>query len=139
MARRRDYQAENARREARARAAGFKSAYDQRIRGGARATPDTPIADDRKRAAGHAGKTALLREFQPGSSVAVSTNLRNVLVDDSGRFTIPITVTTPDMEEREYLLRDVDDDYLQYLIDELEDMDADFEEGGYDLRALAAR
>lgn len=142
MARQRDYKAEYARRQERARARGFANYYAERIRGGATAAPDAPAprGPELRKARGHAGAKDLLREFEPGSSIAVSTNLRNISTDDRGNFeSIPVTVTTSDGEEIEYILRDFSDDDLDYLIDELEDMDADFESGGYDLRALVGR
>lgn len=139
MARQRDYKAEYARLKAQKQAQGFATPYQQRIRGGASATPDSPVVEDLRRARGHAGAAALIREFVPESSIAVATNLRNVLADDQGRFDIPVIVTTPDGDEIEYFLHDIDEDYLDYLIDWLDDMDADYESGGYDIRALAGR
>lgn len=150
MARARSREAERARgydRNAIARSLGFRNEYDMRIRGGIGAarrkeiTPETPKPSgaELRRARGHAGVSDLLRDFQPGSNVRIAVNLRQIETDDAGDFVeIPLIITTPDGDEREYFLRDIDMDELDYLIDELDDMDADYDED-YDLQALVSR
>lgn len=137
-ARKRDYAAEYARRQALAKERGHASYYEQRIRGGAEAPPDAerPTGAELRRARGHSGLSDLLREIQPESLVAISTNLRNLETDDAGNWVqIPLTVYAPDGEEREYLLSDISDDLLDWLIGELDDLDVDYSPD-YDLRAL---
>lgn len=138
-ARKRNYAAEYARRQRLAQERGHGSYYEQRIRGGADAPADAPRPTGRElaRARGHAGLRDLLREIQPESLVAISTNLRNLETDDAGTWVeIPLTVYGPDGDEREYMLRDVTDEELDWLIDELDDLDVDYSPD-YDLRAIA--
>lgn len=118
-----------------------------RIRGGIAAakrgdiTPETPkpTGQELRRARGHAGARDLLRDFQPGSNIRVAVNLRQIETDDAGDFVeIPLVVTSPDGDEDEYFLRDIDMDELEFLLDELDDLDADYD-ADYDLGALAGR
>lgn len=104
MARRRDFSAENAAREARARALGFESDYQRRIRGGRDASPSTPAftGEQRAQAAGHRSRADLLRQLGPGDLVSVVSVDR----DDRGRYKrIVVSVIDQDGREREYLLR----------------------------------
>lgn len=136
--RKRDYAAEYARRQSLAKQRGHGSYYEQRIRGGSTAKPDAPrpSGSELRKARGHAGLRDLLREIQPESLIAVSTNLRNLETDDRGNWVeIPLTVYGPDGDEREYTLRDVSDDDLEWLLGELDDLDVDYSPD-YDLRAI---
>jgi hypothetical protein len=131
-------------RNAEARALGFRNYYEVRIRGGIAAarrgeiTPATPrpTGEQLRQARGHAGLFDLLREFPVGSTVAVGSNLGDLERNNAGNWDeIPIAVYGIDGTERDYLLRNVSDDELGWLLDQLDDLDADYSPD-YDLGAL---
>ena len=68
MARKRDYAAEYAARQARARARGFESYYGERVRGGARARPSAaaPSGVELRRARGHLSMADLVDLVERG-------------------------------------------------------------------------
>lgn len=130
-------------RNAEARALGFRNYYEVRLRGGLAAarrgdiTPQSPrpTGEQLRQARGHAGLTPLLREFPPGALVAITTNLSNLERNENDNWTeIPIAVYGPEAE-RDYVLRNVSDDELAWLLGELDELDADYSPD-YDLNAL---
>lgn len=140
MARQRNYAAEYARRQALARERGHTGYYAQRIRGGATSSPRAPRPTGRElaQARGHAGARDLLREIEPESLIMVATNLHNLQTDDSGKWIeIPLTVVSPDGDETEYWLRGITDEELDWLIEQLDELDVDYSPN-YDLRAISA-
>lgn len=105
MARKRNYAAENAAREARARELGFASDYDRRVRGGAGATPATPkpTGGELSLRAGHRGAAALKGAVREGDHVTILSTERG----SSGRYT-KITLSLFDArtgKETVYVLR----------------------------------
>lgn len=131
-------------RNAIARELGFRNAYELRIRGGitkARRgdiTPDTPrpTGEQLRQARGHAGLFDLVREFPVGSTVAIGSNLGDLERNDNGNWDeIPVAVYGADGTERDYVLRNLSDDELAWLLDQLDDLDADYSPD-YDLNAL---
>jgi hypothetical protein len=131
-------------RNAEAQALGFRNYYEVRIRGGIAAarrgdiTPDTPrpTGEQLRQARGHAGLFDLVREVQPGSVVEISVNLGQLNRNDNGNWDeIPLRVFAPDGTERDYLLRNLSDDELAWLLDELDDLDTDYSPD-YDLNAM---
>lgn len=137
-ARKRNYAAEYARRQSLAKARGHGSYYEERIRGGAGAAPDAPrpTGQELRKARGHAALRDMLREIQPESLVMVSTNLKNLETNDAGTWQhIPLTVYAPDGDEKEYDLRNITDEELDWLIEQLDDLDVDYSPN-YDLRNL---
>jgi hypothetical protein len=97
MARKRDYAAEYAARQARAREAGFGSYYQRRV-SGTRAGSSA-----RSAARGHRGRQDLLSSIRDGDVVAVVGSER----DSQGRYTeVRISVLSARTgKEREYRLR----------------------------------
>ena len=75
MARKRDYAAEYARRQARARAAGFTSLYAQRVRGGALASPlaPRPSGEELAQRRGHRSYSDLIRSFKSGDLITIDS------------------------------------------------------------------
>lgn len=138
MARQRNYAAEYERRNAAARAAGFKSYYDQRVRGGAAATPRTPKPSgvELRQRAGHGKFRAFLRAVQPESLIMISSNLGDIERTDTGWSDVPLVVYTPDGDEIEFEFSHISEEELDWLIAELEDYDVDYSPD-YDLRSLA--
>lgn len=77
------------RRNERARAAGFRNYYDQRVRGGvARARPDVaaPSGAELARARGHRGTADLIRTLRPGDVIVVPDGLPDIRKDQRGRY-----------------------------------------------------
>jgi hypothetical protein len=130
-------------RNAEARALGFRNYYEIRIRGGitaaraGRITPDTPrpTGEELRQARGHAGLFDLVREFPVGGYVQVGVNLGQLNRNDAGNWDeIPVKVFG-DTGERDYVLRDLSDDELVWLLGQLADLDADYSPD-YDLNSL---
>lgn len=95
MARQRDYAAEYAARQARARAAGYGSYYEQRVAG-------ATTSNERQVAAGHRGPAALRRALAEGDLVSVVSVDRKA----DGTYTrILVSVIDANGGEREYTLR----------------------------------
>lgn len=129
MARQRDYAAEYARRQARARERGFENYYAQRIRGGAKASPLTPAptGDRLRRARGHASLSDLKAALPNARTIQTipigydpDTGSYRVyrfdVYDDEG------DVTTYWLEDDE-----LPDGWRDDLIDDFEDYDIDFD------------
>ena len=137
MASKRDYRAAYARRDARARAAGFDSYYDQRVRGGQTATPGSakPHGQQLARARGHAARADLLRALKPGDLVFSEFDRR----DEKGKFTaLQLRLVDLRGREREYLLsgRQLKCRQMRELVERIEEAGATIAPGGYDLRRL---
>lgn len=120
--RKRDYAAEYARRQARARAAGFESYYDRRVRGGRAATPSTPrpSGDLLQRARGHAGRAGLLAYIQPGDIVMLDRHVKDHDRDERGRWRRigkEVHPDDPSRPVRRFQLFNVSDAQLARLID----------------------
>ena len=137
-------------RNAIARSLGYRNYYEVRIRGGLAAaqrgeiTPETARPEGRElaRARGHSGLTDLMRELEPGSTARLSTNIRNIETDDSGDFeTVPITISFPDGEDRDYWLDDISWEELEWMLDQFEDYEVDYEAeaGSTNIGALVGR
>lgn len=133
----RDYKAEYARRQARAKAAGFGNYYEQRIRGGAKAKPSDPrpFGAELRHRRGHGRFSAFLKAVEPESLIAVGANLGTVQRTDDGWENVPVIVYTPDGEEIEFEFDHLTEDELDWLLDELDDLDVTYSPD-YDLRAL---
>ena len=136
-ARKRDYAAEYARRQSLARERGHSSYYEQRIRGGSKAKPDTPrpTGPELARRRGHSKYGAFLRAVQPESLIAVGANLGTIDRTENGWADVPLIVYTPDGEEIEFEFSHISEDELDWLLDELDDLDVDYSPD-YDLQAL---
>lgn len=105
MTRRRDYAAEYAARQARARAAGFESYYGRRIRAGAPPSEPRPLGEALRLARGHAGPADLERALRSGRV----TILQQTPVgerDEKGRYQeVRVTAQFTDGHQRSYRLR----------------------------------
>lgn len=104
MARKRDYKAEYAARQARARAKGFTGYYGQRVRGGAVARPSAPAPRGERLAVarGHRSAADLRQSIRPGSLVLVDDTRRN----KQGKLVaVDLLVIGPDGRERIFTLR----------------------------------
>jgi hypothetical protein len=117
----RNYAAEYARRQARARQRGFESYYARRVRGGAAATPETPAprGERLRRLRGHASGADMRREAGDGAQVTAQLGGR----DGRGRYhRVDVTVIDPDGREHEYQLqgRRIERDYLEALVADLD-------------------
>jgi len=92
------------RRNARARAEGYRSDYDRRIHDNGRIPPSLPplAGEDRSKAAGHRGYAALIQAVSPEDLVTVSGYSRN----PKGQYDwVEVTVTAEDGSERVFRLR----------------------------------
>ena len=100
--RRRDYAAEYRRRQERARSRGFESYYQERIRGGAKASPDTPPPgpEVRRRRAGHGGRSAFLDYIREGDVVMRADHLSRIERAGSGRYVAIEKLVVPEDPER---------------------------------------
>lgn len=136
-ARTRNYAAEYARRQELARERGHASYYEQRIRGGAAASPTArrPSGPELRHRAGHGRFGAFLRAVQPESLIAVGANLGTIQRTDDGWENVPVIVYTPDGEEIEFEFDDLTEEELDWLLDELDYLDVDYSPD-YDLKAL---
>lgn len=132
---RRDYAAEYARRQARARAAGFRSYYEQRTRRAPGA--EKPPPDVLRRRRGHAGPADLRRDAGAGDQLTAQLTRR----DDQGRYRrIEIAVDSPDGTTTTYRLhgRQLRKDFLLRLVRDLEAAGVTFSPApSQDLRRLA--
>jgi hypothetical protein len=130
----RDYKAAYARRDARARALGFSSYYDQRVRKGRLSAP-RPTGAALRRARGHAGGRDLVGAAGEGDIVIAGNAIR----DSRGRFKqIDLSlVDANDGSEREFTLsgRQLSKAYLMKLVEDLEAKGVIFNYS-YDLRKL---
>jgi ribosomal protein L27 len=114
---RRDYAAAYKRRDARARALGFKSYYDQRVRKGKLSAP-RPTGAALRRARGHASGRDLLATARDGDVVVASMGGR----DAQGRYRqIDITLLGSDGGDLEFTLRgsQMKASYLRRLVADL--------------------
>lgn len=130
MARKRDYRAEYARRQERARQLGHKGYYQRRVAGAERGT------EAFQRARGHRGRADLVRSLRPGDLVGIepSTSAR----DKQGRWTrVVINVIGEDGAEREYTLTkaQLTDEKLRALIGAIDAAGA-IQSPNYPLRSL---
>lgn len=103
MARQRDYAAEYARRQARARALGFESYYERRTR--RRPGAPKPPAEELARRRGHRGRADFLGSLREGDLILC--DITGVTISQSGRYG-PIWKTVIPGDggvEREYVLR----------------------------------
>lgn len=100
--RRRDYAAEYRRRQERARARGFRSYYEERIRGGAAADPSAapPGPELRRRRAGHAGRSAFLDYIREGDVVMLGDHISRIERGSSGRYVSIEKLVVPEDPER---------------------------------------
>ena len=113
---RRDYRAEYARRNARARAAGFASYYDYRVRAGSLEAP-RPKGETLRRRRGHAAGKDLVKAAREGDLLVAQLNR-----DSKGRFrSIDVTLIHEDGSEQEFTLkgRQLDPAYLRGVEDEI--------------------
>jgi hypothetical protein len=119
--RRRDYKAEYARRQARARELGYESYYARRVRAGAAPSTPAPTGERLRRARGHNSTTDLLAAVKPGRLVySINTSPR----DDRGRFTwVEVTVVDEKGHERNFRLRgrQATNAYLRQLVTDIRD------------------
>ena len=133
-------------RNAEARELGFRNYYEVRIRGGITAarrgdiTPSTPRPEgpELARTRGHREEYYLqiLRSVERGSTIMVGTNLGNIDRNDAGDWEdIPVVAIDSDMNEYEFTLRDMSDEELAWFIEELDNLDVDYDTD-YDLAAL---
>lgn len=131
-------------RNAEARSLGFRNYYEVRIRGGLAAarrgdiSPATarPTGEALRAARGHAGLFDLVAGTQHGSMVQIGANLGTLERNENDNWTaIPVQVFGPDGTERDYLLRNLTDAELAWLLDQLDDLDVDYSPD-YDLNAL---
>jgi hypothetical protein len=97
------------RRNERARAAGFKNYYDQRVRGGVgRARPDAaaPSGAELARARGHRGTADLVRTLRPGDVIVVPNGLPDIVKDAKGRYSkIEVMVLRDDGSTDRFTIR----------------------------------
>ncbi len=100
MARKRDYAAEYAARQRRARAQGFAGYYEQRTRRSPGAAK--PSTSELARRRGHRSRSDLLRDVRDGDIVSVVSSNRRA---DGSYTRIDISVLGADGEERTYQLR----------------------------------
>jgi len=88
--RRRDYAAEYRRRQQRARERGFSSYYEERLKGGASASPQAPLPDSetRRRRRGHAGLSAFIDYIEEGDVVMLADHISRIerLSGGEGRY-----------------------------------------------------
>ena len=113
------------RRNARARAAGFRNYYEQRIRGGVRkAVPGSPrpTGEALARARGHRGHADAIRAIPRAQSASITGMGR----DSSGRFTKIAVILVDDQGDSVTYSFDWDEDDLEALIDELDDHDVPY-------------
>jgi hypothetical protein len=130
----RDYAAENAARERRARALGFASDYDRRRRGGRGARPSDPIPEDPQERAerrGHAGRAALLDRVREGDLIMLADHISQIERRRGGRRSyveIELLLIPTDAEEpeRTFSLHNLSSDELEVLIGDLADAGAVF-------------
>jgi hypothetical protein len=130
----RDYAAENAARERRARELGFASDYDRRMRGGAKARPSDPIPDDPQERAerrGHAGRQALLDRVREGDVVMLADHISQIERRPGGRrryVEIELLLIPEDAEEpeRTFSIHNLSADELELLVGDLIDAGAVF-------------
>lgn len=117
--RKRDYKAEYARRQARARELGFEGYYGRRIRRGQPAEVAAPRGERLRAARGHASGGDLRSQARDGDLLIGSLGGRNAL----GRYTrVDITLVGSDGGEKEYVLqgKQLGKAYLQRLVSDLE-------------------
>lgn len=102
VARRRDWKAEYRRRQERARQRGFRSYYDERIRGGAEATPSTPAPtpEERRQRGGHAGYAAFIDYIHDGDTVMMADHISRIQRSPSGRYEVIEMLVIPDDPRR---------------------------------------
>lgn len=137
----RDFKAEQAARDARARKLGFKNDYDRRVRGGKTATPSSkrPRGEQLARARGHRSAADLRSALRSGSLVMVENYVRN---RKTGRITsLDIRVVDERGRERTFTLRgrQITKEHLRRLARTVEQRDAIFSPFPYmDLRVAAA-
>lgn len=118
MANRRDYAAEYRRRQEQARAEGFESDYDRRMRRGDperdRPTPDSEEAEYLR---GHRGEQFLRDHAREGDAVEIGEAR-----DAQGRFTsLNFYPADYDRDIRVISIRGMDSDEIRDLLDDLED------------------
>lgn len=103
MARRRDYAAEYARRQAKAHREGFSGYYEKRITEG---TGVRPPADVRRLRAGHASAADLKRAFRSGRVDHVFQQPVGERDPKTGQYReVRVTVTLSNGDQRSYRLR----------------------------------
>lgn len=135
----RNYAAEYARRQRRARELGFGNYYERRVRAGAPPSAPKPTGKVLRRRRGHAAGADLLREAPAGSTVTAQLGGR----DAAGRYhRIDVTVLSPDGEEHAYTLQgsgQLSRGYVEQLVGELESRGSVFSPSpSLDLRQIGA-
>jgi hypothetical protein len=132
----RDYKAAYARRNARARALGFTSYYDQRVRKGRLSAP-RPTGAALRRLRGHASGRDLLATARDGDVVIASMGGR----DANGKYHhVDITLLGSDGGDLEFTLRgpQMKTSYLKQLVADLEAKGVAFSPApSLDLRRIA--
>lgn len=118
----RDYAAEYARRQARARAAGFSGYYEQRTRPSPGAP--RPSTEELSRLRGHRGFADLLRSLGEGDIVSVDPGSERNALGQWDRLGVTV-IDGDDGTEREYLIRDLDREMIDELLDRMDEVDAD--------------
>lgn len=135
----RDYKAEYARRQARARELGFESYYARRVRAGLPPSAPAPRGETLRRRRGHAAGGDLRAVARDGDLLIASLGGRR----KDGRFTrVDITLIQADGGEREFVLRgrQLRKDYLLRLVADLEARGVIFSPApSLDLRQIAEK
>lgn len=104
MPRKRNYAAEYAARQARARAQGFTGYYGKRVRAGASPSAPAPKGERLRQARGHAGAADLTRTISSGRVEAMTQEA--VSRDEAGRVTtVRVTVMLADGSQRSFTVR----------------------------------
>lgn len=124
MARKRNYAAEYARRQERARTLGFESYYARRVRRGAPPSAPRPSGRELRAARGHAGFRDLLRELGDGDIIGID-GAASTRDPTTGRWTnVKIHVIDVNGREHTYTMRNVSDEKVQDLLDRIESVGA---------------
>lgn len=125
-----------ARRNARARALGYRNEYERRTRSAPGA--ERPPADELRRLRGHVGPADLEHEARGGDFVTAQLAGR----DSEGRYREILVTIDREGSTRQYRIRgkDLSKDRLQALVQALTDVDVDFAQApSQDLKAIAAK
>lgn len=127
MARKRDYAAEYARRQARARELGYAGYYERRVRAGAPPSAPKPTGERLRGLRGHASRADLERAVRSGR-VAIISQVPGRRDPDTGRYlSVEFDVQLTDGSTRTYTLRgrQLDDRRIASLRDAVQDAGAD--------------
>lgn len=144
MARSRDYAAEYARRQELARERGFENAYEQRIRGGAGASPRAPRPEgiELTRARGHRAdyyaqiKRDIIDRIEPGAAYRYEPLSSNFSKDENDNWReLHISVALGPGDMGEIVLYDVSQEEIDLWIDLFDDAGA-VPDPNYDLAEL---